>query len=653
MNMKKIVFLPVFLFLIVTTLVGQDDVVLEIDNEKVSFEEFKRIYFKNNKDSALTMTSLEEYLEMFTNFKLKVYEAEQLGMDEQSKFIKELATYRKQLMKPYLTDSATDEQLIRETYERMKYIVRAQHILIKIPQNAKPADTARIASHAREVLKEIKEGADFNEMAQKHSQDPSVQYNNGDLGYFSAFRMVYPFEDAAFNLEIGEVSDLVRTQFGYHIIKVTDKKEAPGSIEAAHIMIRLPQNATGEVVENGQSRINDLFQQLKDGEAFEKLAEKFSEDPQTASQGGKLPPFKPGRMLPSFEEKIYELEKGEFSEPFRTKVGWHIVKKIDNEPMRSLKEERAEIKRKLSKTARADLSRLKVIDRLKKEYNLSYNEDQLNAFYDAVSADSLQKGVFAMDESLDSDKTICVFENNKITTDEVATYIKKRVKQPVELAKPFLKKQIEEYVDKAVLDYEKANLENKHPDFAWLMKEYHDGILLFNITDSLVWQKAVKDTAGLKSYYSQHKEDYMWEERMQADIIEVTPTPNVRKVERTLKKALKNNKLEDSQEQLRESLSDTTITVSVSSGAWEKGNNTYVDATNWKNGLNVAEETEKSVIFVNNKTILPAEPKELKDVRGLVTADYQNELEKQWIEKLRQKYDVKVHNELLNKLLNE
>ncbi|MFO7864918.1 MAG: peptidylprolyl isomerase [Salinivirgaceae bacterium] len=651
--MKKILFLPVFLFLIVSTLIGQKDVVLEIDDEKVSFEEFKRIYLKNNKDSALTLTSLEDYLEMFTNFKLKVYEAQQLGMDEQSKFKQELVTYRKQLMKPYLTDSATDEQLIRDAYERMKYIVRAQHILIKIPQNAKPADTVRIANHAHEILQEIKNGADFNEMAKKHSEDPSVQYNNGDLGYFSAFKMVHPFEDAAFNLEKGEVSDLVRTQFGYHIIKVTDKKEAPGSIEAAHIMIRLPQNATEEVIENGRSRINDLFQQLKNGEPFERLAEKFSEDPQTAAQGGKLPPFKPGRMLPSFEEKIYELEKGEFSEPFKTKVGWHIVKKIDNEPVKSLKEERAEIKRKLSKTARADLSRLKVIDRLKKEYNLSFDEDQLSAFYDAVSADSLQKGVFAMDESLDGDKPICVFENNKITTDEVATYIKKRVKQPVALAKPFLKKQIDEYIDKAILDYEKANLEDKSPDFAWLMKEYHDGILLFNITDSLVWQKAVKDTVGLKNYYNQHKEDYMWQERMQADIIEVTPTPNVRKAKRALKKVVKNNQLENAQAQLRESLNDSTITVSISSGAWEKGNNTYVDATNWKSGLQVAEETDKSVIFVNNKSALPAQPKELKEVRGLVTADYQNELEKQWIEKLRQKYDVKVHNELLNKLLNE
>ncbi|PLX18305.1 MAG: hypothetical protein C0599_12370 [Salinivirgaceae bacterium] len=360
--MKKFLLIPFIAILFNVQSFAQENVLLEIDNEKVTLEEFKRIYFKNNKDSALTMESLEEYLELFTNFKLKVHEAKALKLDKRVKFIKELDSYREQLVKPYLTDSSTDEQLIREAYDRMKYIVRASHILLKIPPKASPEDTLKIYNEGMQILDQLKNGEDFAKIAIKYSQDPSVKYNGGDLGYFSAFKMVYPFENAAFNTKPGEVSNLVRTRFGYHIIKVTDKKEAPGSVEAAHIMVRLPQNAPVEQTQKAVAKINNIYKELQDGLDFAKAAEKYSEDPQTAKKGGLLPKFTPGRMLPNFEEEIFKLENGTYSKPFRTKVGWHIVKKINNEPIASLDRERGEIKRKLSKTARAQLSRKKVID---------------------------------------------------------------------------------------------------------------------------------------------------------------------------------------------------------------------------------------------------------------------------------------------------
>lgn len=650
--MKRLVLLPLLLIFIFTSVSGQKDVILQIDDEQITLEEFKRIYFKNNKDSALTLESLEEYLELFTNFKLKVHEAKALGLDVQEKFKKELATYRQQLVNPYLTDSATDEQLIREAYDRMQYIVRASHILFKLPARATPKDTLRIYNQAKNVLKQIEEGADFNEMAKKHSKDPSVRYNEGDLGYFSAFKMVYPFENAAFNLEEGEVSDLVRTRFGYHIIKVTDRKKAPGEVQAAHIMIRLPQNASAEQTKTAKAKIDKVYSELESGAEFENLATQYSEDPQTAKKGGRLPQFTPGRMLPNFEEEIFSLEEGKYSEPFRTKVGWHIVKLIDKNPVNSLEKERAQIKRKLSKTARANLSRKKVIQRLKKEYNLACRKDRMAKLINIINHDSLMQNKWHIDEEMDMNALLCTFANEELTVGELAKYYKKRAKQSKNNAREFLINKRDQFINNKIIQYEKAHLEEKYPDFAWLMKEYHDGILLFNITDSVVWKKAVKDTAGLKAYYEKHKDRYQWGKRMQADIIEVTPSHKLKKTHKIIRKLYKKGKKTSTEAALREEFEDTTITVTVDSGRYEKGTNRYVDATDWETGLHLAEELDNKQFFIYNEKILPPEPKKFMEIRGLVTADYQNYLEEKWIESLREKYDVTVNEELLKKLLN-
>ncbi len=648
--MRKILLIAAISFISTSVALSQKDVLLEIDDEKVTLEEFKRIYFKNNKDSALNLQSLEEYLDLFTKFKLKVHEARKIGLHENDKFKKELATYRDQLTKPYLTDSSTDERLIREAYERMRYIVRAEHILLKIPPKAKPEDTVETYNKAKEIIAKLRKGADFAKLAKQHSQDPSVRYNDGDLGYFSAFKMVYPFENAAFNLKIGEVSDPVRTRFGYHIIKLTDRKDAPGEVQAAHIMIRLPQNASKEATEKAKKKIQEAYDDLEGGADFAELAEEYSDDKQTAQKDGMLPKFSPGRMLPSFEEEIFKLEKGYYSKPFRTKVGFHIVKLIDNNPVAPLEKERATIKRKLSKTARASLSRQKVLQRLKKEYNFNCNDEKLGKFYNSVNADSLMNGKWVMDKEIENE-TVCSFADQEITTNELIKILKQNVHQPKTTANQYLKKVTDRYIEKRIIEYEKEHLDEKYPDFAWLMKEYHDGILLFNITDSVVWKKAVKDTTGLKAYFENNRENYMWEKRMQMDVIDVKPLHKSGKTKRLIAKAYKKGNEENLQKLLREKYSDTTITVKTDSGKYEKGTNRYLSKTNWETGLHLVEQNDNQGTFVYNHKVIPATTKKLENVRGIVTADYQNFLEEKWIESLKEKYDIEVHEELLKKLL--
>lgn len=648
----KFFFVLVFVSLAVVHSIAQDNVLLEIENEKITVDEFKRIYFKNNRDSAHTLASLEEYLNLFTNFKLKVHEAKSLGLDRQKKFVNELETYRSQLIKPYLTDSATDEKMIRDAYERMKYIIRAQHILFNIKPDAPLSDTINSYKKASDVLAKINKGADFTEMAKQYSDDPSVKYNQGDLGYFSAFKMVYEFEDVAFNLEIGEVSKLVRTQFGYHIIKVTDKRPAPGVVEAAHIMVRLPENAPDDKAEIAKRKIDEIYAKLLDGEGFEELAKKHSEDPQTALKGGRLPDFTPGRMLPTFEQQIFQLSKGQFSEPFRTRVGWHIVQSIDNQPVKSLKEERAEIKRKLSKTARADLSQRKVIQRLKVEYNLKCNDAFLEKLPSIINQDSLMAGKWFLHEELDQNVEVCSFANQKILSGDILTFIKKRIKQPKINGKSFIDDAVEDLINRNILDYEKAHLEDKYPDFGWLIKEYHDGILLFNITDSIVWQKAVADTIGLRAFYENTKDNYKWGERMKADIIEVKPFHDLKTAQKTIKKTIKKVGLKGVKAALISKFNDSTIDVTFDSGLWERGGNRSVDLTQWKRGLHLADNTDSYAVFVYNHEILPVQPKKLNEIRGLVTADYQNYLEKIWIQTLHDKYRVIIHNDKLKGLIS-
>jgi len=213
--------------------------IMTIDGQPISKKEFENIYKKNNRDSVVTTAALDEYLELFINFKLKVREAEKLKLDTASQFTTELAGYRKQLSRPYLVDNVKKEELLHEAYERMKTEVEASHILITVDEDASPADTLAAYKKIQSLRSEgMKSDADFGKLARNSSEDPSAKSNDGYLGFFTALQMVYPFENAAFNTPPGDVSGIVRTRFGYHILKVHSKRPARGEIQVAHIMVK-------------------------------------------------------------------------------------------------------------------------------------------------------------------------------------------------------------------------------------------------------------------------------------------------------------------------------------------------------------------------------------------------------------------------------
>ena len=305
-----------------------NEVVLEVNGKPVYKQEFLQIYLKNNNNPKYDKQSIDEYLELYKKFKLKVAEAEYLKYDTLSKLKKELEGYRKTLSNSYLIDKEQNNKLVEEAYNRLQKEIRASHILINIRSNS-PADTLSSFNKLQEIRNKIIKGEDFNKMAKEYSEDPSASYNNGDLGFFTAFQMVYPFEDAAYKLNIGEISPIIKTKFGYHLIKLTDQRAARGIMKASHIMISAKKDASTEEIELARKKINEIYEKLKKGENFEDLAINFSDDPGSSDKGGKLPEFGSGsntRMVMDFENECFNLKQnGDYSKPFQTEFGFHIV----------------------------------------------------------------------------------------------------------------------------------------------------------------------------------------------------------------------------------------------------------------------------------------------------------------------------------------
>ncbi len=352
---------------------------MEVNGAPVTKSEFLQIYLKNNKDPKFDKASIDEYMVLFKKFKLKVAEAEALGYDTIPKLVKELQGYKRQLANPYLVDSAANNELVQEAYERMKTEVRASHILIRVGPQASRIDTMKAWNKLQSCLTRINKGEPFSSVAKSKngSEDPSVQMNGGDLGYFTAFQMVYPFEDMAYKTEVGKVSMPVRTQYGYHLIYVTDKRPARGRIKVAHIMVQAGSKSTKNEQESALKKINEIYSELNKGAEWNEMVSKFSEDPGSAKNKGELPEFGSGttqRMVPEFEEEAFKLQKnGQFSKPVKTAYGYHIIKRIRWSDIESFDKLKKTIQAKVNKDVRAKKTQNSFVSKLKTLYGYQRN----------------------------------------------------------------------------------------------------------------------------------------------------------------------------------------------------------------------------------------------------------------------------------------
>ena len=623
-----------------------DPVLMKISNEPISKSAFEKIYKKNNttKENLADKKTLEEYLELFINYKLKVKEAESLKLDTSPSFKSELQNYRKQLAAPHLSDKEVTDKLMHEAYDRLKKDIHASHILVRVGPDALPKDTLVAYNKIIKIAERVKKGENFNQLAKEVSEDASAKENGGDLGYFTALLMVYPFENAAYNTQAGELSKVVRTKYGYHLLFVYEIRPAMGQYRVAHIMVKSPKNFTPEDTLKAKAKIDEIDQKLKGGEKFEDLVTQYSDDQSSSKKGGELPLFGTGRMVAEFERAAVALKKdGDISEPIRTPFGWHIIKRLEKKDLSSYEDMQSELKTKISRDSRSEMSRSVLISKIQKEYQFTEFPAARAEVFSGIDSTYLE-GKWNAGKISNLDKPVFKILNRNYTQRELAKYLADhQSKRKGADLNSSLHTNYEQFVNESCISLKESRLELEIPEFKSLMDEYRDGILLFELTDQKVWTRAVKDTLGLQQFYAKNKSNYMWTERAEASIYTCANA----EIAGNVKKLLQKGDLTD--EQIQEEINkNSQLDLSITSGTYQKGENAFLDSVSWTKGITPSKNVNKSVVLARIKNILKAQPKLLEDAKGLVTADYQGFLEKEWIEQLRKKYPVSVNKDILS-----
>ena len=618
-----------------------DPVLMTINNKPVQKSEFEYIYNKNNSNNSLDKKTLDEYVDLFINFKLKVEEAKSQGIDTTKSFINELAGYRTQLTKPYLTDSKVDDALLHEAYDRSKEDVDVSHILIRIPPNATPVDTLKAFNEINTIWKRVQK-EDFAKVAKELSQDQSADKNSGHIGWISAFRTVYPFETMAYSTPVNGISRPVRTGFGYHILKIHARRASLGEILVSHIMIF---TSTGEEEKNKKAKatIDSIYQRVQAGDDFGTLAKDLSQDKGSSVKNGELPWFGAGRMVPQFETAAFALKNvGDISQPIQSDYGWHIIKLMDRKGMTSFEELKADLERKVKHDERANSGQHAFLTKSRLDNNYQENKQSVEEFYKLLAKRTLADSTFTAEASKLT-KPLFSFAGKNFTQADFAKYLKKNNVSEKSIPKEVIDEKLNAFADSELLAYEDSQLEKKYDDFRFLMQEYHDGILLFEVSNREVWEKASKDTPGLKDYFSNHKGDYTWEKpHFKGHVILCKDLETFK----AAKSIVKKSETDSIDKYLRTRLNDSIQYVKVEKGLYVQGDNKVVDDQIFKTKEKYVPAKEYPFYFVSGK-LLKNKPEDYGDVRGLVTADYQEFLEREWIKALRTKYPVNVDQNVL------
>ena len=628
---------------------NSDRTLLTVDEEKVSVDDFLSIYNKNRQvGEELDPKTLDEYLELFINFKLKVKEAESLGMDTVPSFVKELSGYRKQLANPYLVDNEAGENLVKEAYERLKTEIRASHILISVAEDASPSDTLKAYKKTQNIRQEIIDGANFAEIARAKSDDPSAKDNSGDLGYFSALYMVYPFETAAYATAKGEISEIIRSRYGYHFLNVTDKRPSRGEVKTAHIMVKYPSpvgKSSNKEKAFAKQKIDDIYNKIINESAdFAEMAKQYSDDKNNSSKGGVLPWFGSNKMVATYEDAAFSLNNlGDISVPIETPYGWHIIKLIDRKGLGSFEDEKSDIISKVEKDSRSQVKRTSLVNKLKKEYNFKVNTPALNAMKQIVNNDFIAKnGNWSLKDHASSlTEHIFSLGTSKYTQYDFAEFLLSFARRMKSKFEPsiFVDEAFVKWSEDLIIAYENSNLELKYNDFRLLMQEYRDGILLYELTDEKIWSKAVKDTIGLNAYYLDNRKKYMWDTRVDATVINCLNESIALKVRKKITRG--NTNIDEIQTKINKK---SSLNMDTKKALFLKGENAFVDEVEWKRGVSdlIYDNQNVKMIYIN-EVLQPIE-KELTEAKGLITSDYQDFLEKQWLAELKAKYSVHINS---------
>jgi peptidyl-prolyl cis-trans isomerase SurA len=619
-------------------------VVFTVGNEQILKDEFMRQLNKNRKDkNKPSEAEIKEYLNLYVNFKLKVKEAITMQLDTNPAFNSELAGYRKQLAAPYLNDKKVTEALMQEAFERMKLEINASHILINVDPNASPADTLIAYTKALDLRKRVLKGERFDSLASRFSEDPSARKNFGKLGWFTVFQMVYPFECTAYKTPKGEISMPFRTQFGYHVLKVNETRAARGEVKVQHIMIRTGYGAAQEVLTNAKERIDLAYSELVKGFPFDSLVEKYSQDDGSKGNSGTMNWMSSLSGYPDeFKDICFALKSGEYSKPFSTDYGWHLVKYVDFRPVGEYKDLQDLIKNKVTRDSRSEGSKTAVIERVKKDNNYKEYPANFKLFANQLDS-SFLAGTWNFVEGKMTNRVLFSIGSKVYTESDFASFVVAN-QQPREKDNIFMaaRNLFTSWANDKCLAYEESILETKYPEFNYVMTEYHDGILLFDLTDRKVWSKALNDTLGLEAFHAQSKSTYMWKERLNYKVYNCLDP----KVKAAAIKMLKSGKTEaDVLAKLNKKILNSVVVKDLKA---EKIDPTASKLWDVKGVSDIIEEGANKFYWVIG--LIPAEPKTLKEAKGIVTSDYQDYLMAEWVKELRSKYPVTINEAVLLEL---
>jgi peptidyl-prolyl cis-trans isomerase SurA len=616
----------------------KDEVLLTVDGEAVMASEFLRVYNKNLdlvKDES--QKDVDGYLKLFIEYQLKLKEAKRLKLNEDKKYQREFLNYKKQLTKNYLSENKVTEALVKEAYERSNIDINASHILVRLADTEK--DTLKTYNEVLALRERVlKEG--FDTVKAKMHDGNTIFLE--DLGYFSAFKMVYDFESAAYNTPKGEVSMPFRTQFGYHVILVKDRRVSRGTITAAHIMVGLKQK---DSLLDTEQRINDIYKKLNQGESFEALAKQFSDDKSSAANGGKLSPFKSGQLSSEvFEDNAFALKAdGDVSKPFKSEYGWHIVKRINLKPIDAFEDLKKSLETKVQRDSRSKLINNAMVKELKKRYRISNNPESKTYFETILNADFFQRS-WRLPDDFEKDKTLFSINERAFTYNEFGRHLMSAQRIYGGKKLPYsdlVDKEYNSFFEKSILQFREDNLENENKEFANIIKEYRDGLLLFELMEKEIWNKAAKDTLGLEAYYNDNKSKYQWQDRVEVVIASSADESIVVKARKLMKKG-------KTEEEINKALNTgEKQNVIFTKDTFNTNNGKLPTNFNVKKGVSKIYKHNEAFHVIDVKEVLPARTKTLEEAKGNIINDYQTVIETNWINDLHKRFKVKINQDVL------
>ena len=673
---------------------SEDPVMFEIGGQQIRQSEFMKEFLASiGKDPSSPKTActyekrqaLEEYVELFANFRTKLADAYALGYDTMSTITNELKQYRAELAAPYLLDSTSLNEILAEAYERNHYVVHAAHILVKCDQNAAPEDTLTAYRRAMEIYKKAVSGENFNKLAWdeenrtkevKNDLEKKKNPNAGDLGYFTVFDMIYPFESAVYGLKVGEISKPVRTRFGYHVVKLVDKKSFYGESKLQHVWVRGDQDTT-----KGQKKIEEAYRRLQNGEAFESVAKNCSDDRTTFNEGGRLPVLPVTKLPLEYVEKIADgMKDGEYTKPFHTQYGWHIVKLLHHEEIPTFEEMVPVYKQRLTRDQRSSKPKDRFVEEAKKKYGfVDYTKEYEKLKNGKLAKEpkaTLQPIIDEMNDSIfakkwDYDKKKMSASNNlfeldgkKYGMEDLANYIKTSQKiEPKRDYGVYVRDSYDKYVRAMVMKCADENLEKDNAEFAELMTEYRNGLMIFAYNDDMIWSKAIRDTTGFKAFYyvERAKKDinnpedsnYFWNERARTMVVTVadsnllSSTKAMKIIDKGVKKRLSQNDIKANLVKAFGKNSNGEKKVSVVLEMLEEGHQKELTRNEWRKGMYCHPEGKGYKVLVVEQMINP-ELKSQQEARGYYITDFQNMLERDLNDRLKHKYNVKIHRDVVD-----